>query len=386
MATVEVKKASRKRKADDAEIPGYDNKDVKRAKLSIDSSEKIENENTIDFKMENNKSSDPFASYQSPNLGFSGFLSSDKSKSSSTELPSKSELMPSKSPSNKNNDQTCDKIKTSTKNNEDNQDKSAKNNADDNPFGAWINNENTDNTNNSDNKNVSSSSLGSGWGSTSSSFGSFGSFESFDDKSKTNNIDNKKEEKEKEFVWGSASNDNDFKFDNSASNFSWKDVASNSNSNQDANNNNNEDEPIACLTGLVDAGDNDDVTIYEIKCKVWEFNKSDNKWHEKGIGMVKLNTYSSGETTKARLLCRKEVTFKTLINAMIQKDTKFSKENIDNIKFTTFEQQKNERKEGKDSDDDLTIVAKTYLMRLKESDKTKIDTFLSKIQEIQEKM
>ena len=369
MATVESK-PSRKRKAKQADIDQYENSNnIKRAKLSSDTENIKKNTDSFEIEMDGNNNScssnDPFASFASSNVGFSSFLSKEKSKSVS---PTKNKFNESSSTEIKfTMNKKTEKDEGKKEKHDKEEEEKENSNTDNNPFGAWSNNDN--------NK---------------SGFGSFDTFESFGSFGSFNNDKN---------------DNNQFHFDKNASNFSFDDITSNSNNNnnnndndkdkKNENNKNNKnnknfdkekEKPIAELTGIVDAGDTEDITIYEIKCKVWEFDKSDNKWREKGIGFVKLNKYnlkssssSSTEKIKVRILCRKDVTLKRLINARIKKDTKFAKDD-NTVKFTVFEQVENKEK------NDVLFVTKTYCLRSKESDKTKIDTFLSKIQEMQQSM
>eukprot|EP00483_Globobulimina_turgida_P012818 UN12842 len=159
-----------------------------------------------------------------------------------------------------------------------------------------------------------------------------------------------------------------------------------------------EEKPVlrVSLGGEVDSGDGDDKTVFIIKCIVYELDVEHNLYKEKGIGDVKLNTYSlnnkNGNETErvhARLLCRKDVTFKTLMNAVLMKETKFDKTNEKSIRFTVFEQQPQQqiasKTKGKDGIVGIINVPKSYLLKSKESDKLKIDAFLTKIKEIQQK-
>ena len=217
------------------------------------------------------------------------------------------------------------------------------------------------------------------------SFGSFASFESFSlERASTGSA---------EFQWGNKSNDNEFTFGDT-SEFSFAEFEKNMNNKNKKNEKElimpEKDEPIALLTGQVDAGDTEDQTLYEIKCKVWQFNTEKNEWNEKGIGKIKINTYMNNNKLNARLLCRTDVTFKTIINGIIKKDTSFIKQNEQNIKFTIFEQVVNQQETTNNKQDggdkNVSFVTKTYCFKSKELDKTKIDKFLNKIKEIKQKM
>jgi len=212
------------------------------------------------------------------------------------------------------------------------------------------------------------------------------------------------------FSWGNQQG-NEFKFDSKASEFSFSELATNTSPHKIASAATDDAAaPVANLHGMVDAGDQHDVTLFEIRCKIWQFSASDTQWHEKGIGVVKVNSYSTTQAKKgARLLCRTDVTFKTLINAVIKHDTTFSKLNDDRVKFTVLEQaqeqppqqalrspksakgeadadEDDEEEEDDDVDAQVVVVTKTYLLRSKEADKTKIDAFLAKLKQIQNEM
>jgi len=258
------------------------------------------------------------------------------------------------------------------------------------------------------------------------SFDDLGAFHSFSAEHCDNHNTAAQEPSSSEFAWGSNSNDNDFQFDSNTSQFSLSEFTSaskqtshaqNDEEQTDLNGNHNdgafgdeqkqkaqdqaaavaavqEEEPVALLTGMVDAGDKEDTTVYEMKCKVWQFEVNDGGWHEKGVGNVKINTYYSndGEAEKlnARILCRKDVTLKTLINGVFSKDTPFTKQNAHNIKCSVLEQERNEADQEDDDveeqEEEFVVVPKTYCLRIKETDKSKIDTFLEKIKQIQAMM
>lgn len=154
------------------------------------------------------------------------------------------------------------------------------------------------------------------------------------------------------------------------------------------------DEAIAQLTGAVDSGDGNDRTVHSVLCTVYELDAEVNRYKEKGVGEVRLNTYNnngsdSGEEGKlsARLLCRQLLTFKTLINCALQSDTHFVKVNERNVRFTVFEQvHRDVDNEETETEAVAVAVTKTYLLKLKEPGKGKIDEFTERIKEIQTKM
>jgi len=139
---------------------------------------------------------------------------------------------------------------------------------------------------------------------------------------------------------------------------------------------------VAKLAGKeVDAGDAEDSTVYELKGRVREL--VDMKWVERGTGEVKLNTYCAGKggKVKARLLCRRALTLKTILNAVIGKETSFVKRTEKAVQFTTFEQQPKEKEE---EDVDLEIVPKTYMLTpAKGEGPAKIDRLLQEIKKVQ---
>merc|ERR1712176_1495535 len=142
-----------------------------------------------------------------------------------------------------------------------------------------------------------------------------------------------------------------------------------------------EKEKKPTLAGLdgqpIDFGDDGDKTIFSLKCKVFEL--SNGQWTEKGIGIVKLNTFliqndddkKEAKKEKLRILCRREIVENTIINGMVHKNTKFIKRNENSITFVI-------------SAADSADKAKSFLLRSKEKDKTKVDAFLNKISEIQQ--
>merc|ERR1712154_327405 len=116
-------------------------------------------------------------------------------------------------------------------------------------------------------------------------------------------------------------------------------------------------------------------TIYKLKCKIYALDEK--QWKLRGIGDVKLNTFSIKEKTeksdkkiRARILCRDHSTLKTVINAMIRENTKFVKQNEKNVIFTVND-----------------CETKSFLLRLdKEENDAKIDTFFEKINQIKDEM
>ena len=142
------------------------------------------------------------------------------------------------------------------------------------------------------------------------------------------------------------------------------------------------EDPVAKLAGKeVDAGDAADKTVYEIKGRIYELDAEKNCYKERGIGEVKLNTYSAGEDgkVKARLLCRREITLKTIMNAIITKETQFDKATAKTVRFTVFEQQLK-------GQEDAEIVPKSYLLKLQDPDNSKMDKLIAEIEKIQEQM
>eukprot|EP01084_Bolivina_argentea_P090084 162379_1 len=137
------------------------------------------------------------------------------------------------------------------------------------------------------------------------------------------------------------------------------------------------DKPVAELKGKIDSGDGVDKVIFSLKTQVYELVST--KYQEKGFGTLEIRQTTSDDIIKSRMLCRTDVTFKNLINAMIYKDTKFEKLPPTTVRCTVFEQVVND--DAKDEDHTTMNVAKTYLLRSKS-----IDTFLAKIEEIQGKM
>jgi len=214
-----------------------------------------------------------------------------------------------------------------------------------------------------------------GFGSFSSEAIGFGSFGGADTKTK---------------VGGGWATPREFKFDDNNSQFSFAEISQNGIKDKDKEDGENKEEfgfpsnfgqdPVAKLAGKeVDTGDAEDSTVYELKGRVRELVEM--KWVERGTGEVKLNTYCAGKDgkVKARLLCRRELTLKTILNAVIQKETKFIKRTEKAVQFTTFEQQSKE-----EEDVDLEIVPKTYMLTPAKGEKTaKVDKLLEKIKEIQ---
>lgn len=208
-------------------------------------------------------------------------------------------------------------------------------------------------------------------------FGSFGAATGFDTKSK---------------VEGGWATPREFKFDADNSQFSFAEITRDGVDKEDGERKEEfgfpshfGQDPVAKLAGKeADTGDAEDSTVYELKGRVRELVEM--KWIERGTGEVKLNTYSAGKDgkIKARLLCRRELTLKTILNAVITKDTEFIKRTAKALQFTTFEQQQADEKE---EDVDLKIVPKTYMLTPpKGQGHEKVDKLLEEIKKVQDQM
>ncbi|GJP31768.1 hypothetical protein CLOM_g8875 [Closterium sp. NIES-68] len=71
--------------------------------------------------------------------------------------------------------------------------------------------------------------------------------------------------------------------------------------------------PIVKLEEVtVSTGEEDENTLFEIKSKLYRFDKDGNQWKERGVGQVKLLEHK--ETKKIRLLMRQQKTLKICAN------------------------------------------------------------------------
>eukprot|EP01084_Bolivina_argentea_P180692 312172_1 len=98
------------------------------------------------------------------------------------------------------------------------------------------------------------------------------------------------------------------------------------------------EQPAAILSGEVDAGDTEDETKCSVKCRVYTLEG--NKYNEKGIGNVNINTFKTKNCDKvrSRILCRRDGVLSTIINAPIIKEMKFEKVSSSYIRFPVMEQ------------------------------------------------
>eukprot|EP01084_Bolivina_argentea_P181522 313495_1 len=130
------------------------------------------------------------------------------------------------------------------------------------------------------------------------------------------------------------------------------------------------------MGGEQDTGDAHDDVKYSIHCKV--YNLEEGKYVERGKGMFKLNTYAvddkeeQGKKIGGRILCRRDQTLTTLINAPVLKKMQFVK--IDNyIQFGVVNENKLQR-------NDFRI----YLVR--PLDNSQLNVLLNKIKGIQKQI
>jgi len=217
-------------------------------------------------------------------------------------------------------------------------------------------------------------------------FGSFGSVDAADEGSAENG---------RPGGWGTP---REFVFGADSSNFSFAELDQKSGSAKKKKQKNGKkeafgfptatdgDKPVAELKGEVDRGDRGDKTILALNGQVYSLDTAQNQYKERGVGEVKLNTYSAGKggEVKARLLCRRSVTLKTIMNAIITKETKFAKATAKSVRFTAFEQRAVDG--ANDEGKDLELVPKSYLLVLKEADHSKLDTLIEEVERIQKKM
>eukprot|EP01084_Bolivina_argentea_P181521 313494_1 len=141
-----------------------------------------------------------------------------------------------------------------------------------------------------------------------------------------------------------------------------------------------EDDPtkqvVEQMGGAQDTGDADDNVQYSTHCKVYTLEEGE--YVERGKGMFKLNTYAvddkeeQGKKIGGRILCRRDQTLTTLINAPVLKKMQFVK--IDNyIQFGVVNENKLQR-------NDFRI----YLVR--PLDNSQLNVLLNKIKGIQKQI
>eukprot|EP01083_Nonionella_stella_P098314 276445_1 len=76
------------------------------------------------------------------------------------------------------------------------------------------------------------------------------------------------------------------------------------------------------MGGQRETGDHNDVVMERVHCKVWSLDSGN--YVERGDGMLNLSEYyTSDKEMRARILCRRDSTFTTLINASILKEMEF---------------------------------------------------------------
>ena len=93
-------------------------------------------------------------------------------------------------------------------------------------------------------------------------------------------------------------------------------------------------EPVIPLPDLVEAktGEEDENVMFVHRAKLLRFDSETKEWKERGIGEMKVLVQKS-DSSKARLLMRREQIFKLCCNMVITKDMKFKKMNATTYSF-----------------------------------------------------
>lgn len=100
--------------------------------------------------------------------------------------------------------------------------------------------------------------------------------------------------------------------------------------------------PVAKLNGVLDTGDENDITLFCCKCKIFKYDDDGKQYIEKGIGNVNVNTYDdksgdvNGTVVHARILARRDLVMSMMLNVQIFKSTKY--ENVEDkyLRFSQF--------------------------------------------------
>ncbi|KAJ9702038.1 hypothetical protein PVL29_003992 [Vitis rotundifolia] len=78
--------------------------------------------------------------------------------------------------------------------------------------------------------------------------------------------------------------------------------------------------PIVKLQEVaVTTGEEDEIVLLDLKCKLYRFDKEGNQWKERGVGTVKLLKHK--ETQKVRLVMRQSKTLKICANHLVLAST-----------------------------------------------------------------